>query len=245
MSSQSMPPVSVITKDWDWLKTHILLLAVTGIFVVGSVYGVESLIARHDAASAAKYSVLLATQIQQTQAVEKQLATDEAHWTQVEQTLLNQNAQLSKTIVTENKQVENQRKADATLNAQQAAERLTQQTKAASGEVVASGDNVVVDLPITRSIVSDLDLLVGTQDTLKATQTQLVNETTIADNAKSDAAAKNTLITNLKAQNDAQVKSCDARIALVKAQARKGKLKWFVSGVVVGFIGKRLLLGRW
>lgn len=245
MSSQSMPPVSVITKDWDWLKTHILLLAVTGIFVVGSVYGVESLIARHDAASTAKYSVLLDTQIQQTQAVEKQLATDEAHWTQVEQTLLNQNAQLSKTIVTENKQVENQRKADATLNAQQAAERLTQQTKAASGEVVASGDNVVVDLPITRSIVSDLDLLVGTQDTLKATQTQLVNETTIADNAKSDAAAKNTLIMNLKAQNDAQVKSCDARVALVKAQARKGKLKWFVSGVVVGFIGKRLLLGRW
>lgn len=229
-----------LKADYSWLTHHLILLAITGVLIISGIYGVESIIVQHDEAAASKYSSILAAQVQQTQVVEKQLASDEEHWTQVEKSLLDQNAQLSKTIATERQQIEVQRKVDATLNAQQAAERLTQQTKASVGEIVANGDNVIVDLPITRGLVSDLDLLDETQVTLAATQTQLANETTIADNAKADSAAKSTVITNLQAQNDAQVKSCDAQIAVVKAKARRSKLKSFAAGFVAG-----ITLGIW
>jgi hypothetical protein len=246
-SSPSQPHFTnaVLIKDLSWFTHHIILLAIAAGLVFGAVYFVENLISKHDVANAAVTAKILATQEEQTKAIQTQLTTDESHWTQIEQTLLAQNAQLTKTIENEHVQIEKQRTVDATLTAQEAATRLAQQTQAKSGEVVAQGDNIVLDLPITRSIVSDLDLLVGTQAELQNTQTQLKNETTIAGNDQTNINEQAALITSLKTQNADQIKSCSAQIAVVKAKDRKSKIKWFFSGVIVGFIGKRLALGSW
>lgn len=229
-----------IRTDYNWIVNHLILLAVTGLLVFLGIYGIENLIEKHDAVVANRDSQILSAQVQQTQAIEKQLTSDEAHWTQIEQALLAQNAQLAKTIASEKLQLAKQVQENATLTAQQAAERLIEQTKATIGEIAASGDNVVVDLPIARKLVDTGDTLVATKIELANTQTQLTNETTIADNAKADAAGKDTVISNLKATNAAQIKSCDAQISLVKAHARKGKLKAFALGFVTG-----ITLGIW
>lgn len=236
---------AVLIRDWSWITHHLILLAVSAVMAVGAVYLVESLIAKHDVANASATAQILATQVAQTKAMQAQWEVDQAQWAQTEKALLSQNSQLAKTIETDHAQVVKQRTIDATLTAQEAATRLAQQTAAKPGEVVAQGDAVLLDLPITRSVVSNLDLLAGTQSELINTQTQLSNETTVANNATENVAEQTKIITSLKAQNVDEINSCKAQIAVVKAKDRKSKIKWFFSGVVVGFIGKRLALGSW
>jgi hypothetical protein len=229
-TTTAAPPVSVITKDWDWLKTHIVLLAITGALVLGSVWEVENLIAKHDTLEASRYTALLQQANQQTQTVQKQLATDEDHWNTVQAQLLSERQTLENTIEKQNEELAKQQKVDASLTAQEAAERLATQTSAAPGEIVANGDILDIDLPITRSIVSDLDLLGATQANLKTTQTELTNETTLYNNSQAQVAEQKTLVTAQQNQLTTAQKTCDAR---VKA-ASKGRFKTFIKGVGVG-----------
>jgi hypothetical protein len=229
---------SVIAKDWAWLTSHLLALIVVGGLIVGGVLGVEKLVQDHDVANATKYTTLLAQQTQQTQALQKQLQADEAQSAQIEAQLLAQNAQLTKQISARNIAVAAQVKTDATLSTQQAAARLAQQTNASAGEVTASDASVTLDLPITRAVVSDLDELPVVTANLADTTTKLNNETTVATNAQSDLSAADKVITAQTAQMADATKACNAQIAVVKAKARRSKIKSFLVGLGVG-------LGLW
>lgn len=235
------PLSSKLAQDWHWLTQHLIALVIVAGMAFGGVYFVENLISHHDEQTSQKYATILAAQTQQTQTLQKQLSTDEANWAQVEAQLLAQNAQLTKQITARNQAVAIQVQTDATLSATDAAARLTTQTHAAPGEVLASGNDVTIDLPITRAIVSDLDQLPVVQDDLADTKAQLVNETTVATNAQTDATdAKKVIAAQVIQLADAD-KSCKAQIAVVNANARKGKLKWFGIGWVAGFVSAKLL----
>jgi hypothetical protein len=210
------------------------------VLVIASVWGVESLIYRHDSQTSAKYNAIVAAQTQQTQILQKQLQTDEASWAQVEAQLLAQNAQLTQQITARNQAVAAQVKNDATLSTQQAAARIAQQTNAAPGEVVASANDVTIDLPITRVITADLDQLPVAESDLADTTSQLKNETQIATNAQADATEAKKVVAAQVAQLADQDKACKAEVATVRSDARKGKLKWFFIGVFTGFIGGHL-----
>jgi hypothetical protein len=228
----------VIAKDWSWILSHLLALIVVGALVVGGVYGVETLISNHDAQTATKYNAILAIQTTQVQTLQKQLSTDEASWATVEAQLLAQNAQLTQQISARNQVVAAQVKTDATLSAQDSALRISQDTKAAAGEVTAQNNNVVLDLPVTRTVVADLDMLPAVQTDLKDTQTQLVNEITVATNAQADTADAKKVIAAQTTQLVDADKACQAQIKAVNAKARRGKLKAF-------FIGAATVLGFW
>jgi len=219
---------------------HLFTLAIVGVLVIASVYGVEKLIYAHDSQTSAKYNAIVAAQTQQTQILQKQLQTDEASWAQVEAQLLAQNAQLTQQITARNQAVAAQVKNDATLSTQQAAARIAQQTNAAPGEVVASANDVTIDLPITRIITSDLDQLPVAESDLADTTSQLKNETQIATNAQSDATEAKKVVAAQVTQLADQDKACKAEVATVRSDARKGKLKWFFIGVFTGFIGGHL-----
>jgi hypothetical protein len=231
------PTPSIIAKDYAWVTHHLISLALVGILTIGGIYGVESLIAKHDSQNSAKYEAILAAQTQQTQTLQKQLQADEEQSAQIEAQLLAQNSQLAQQISARNQAVVAQVKSDATLSTQDAAARLSQQTNATAGEVTAQGNNVTIDLPITRAVVSALDELPVVQANLDDTQKQLVNETTIATNAQTDATdAKKVIAAQVTQMADAD-KACKADIATVKAQARKSGLKWFLIGLVTGLVG--------
>ena len=230
------PVTSTLLKDWHWLTQHLVALVIVIVLTFGGIYFVESLVAKHDAANSAKYEQILAAQTQQTETLQKQLSTDEANWAQVEVQLLAQNAQLTHQISQRNQVVAVQVKADATLSAAQSAVRITQQTSAGPGEVVATGDAVTLDLPIARAITTDLDRLSLAQADLADTQTQLVNETQIATDAKADAANEKNLIAAQDVELADQKKYYTAQITTLNANARKGKLKWFGIGFIVGFV---------
>jgi hypothetical protein len=231
----------VIGKDWSWVLSHLLALIVVGGLIIGGVYGVESLIARHDSATASKYSAILAAQTTATQILQKQLQADEEQSAQIEAQLLAQNSQLAQQISARNQAAATQVKTDATLSAADSANRITVQTKAGPGEVTAQGNDVVLDLPITRAVVADLDELPVVEANLTDTQKQLANETTVATNAQSDVAdAKKVIAAQVTQMADAD-KACKAQITTLKSQNRKNTWKHLLLGGAI-FEGIRLYL---
>jgi len=231
---------SVITRDINYLKHHLLLLVAAAVLIFGAVYGVESLMAGRAAENDAKWQTILNTQIAQTQLLQQKLATDEANWAAVNAQLLATNQKLSGMIDARDKQLQDQLKKNATLTAVEAAQRLEQQTQAKPGEITVSGNTVTLDLPITQQVVSTYDKLVVLQTDLADTKTQLKNETAVTVNLQQNIDRQKEVITGLETVNKDQFKACDAQVKNLKAQARKSKTKWFFVGVAVGYLGRVL-----
>lgn len=218
----------------SWLSHHIVSLVVIAVLTMGAVYGIESLIARHDADSAQRYETILATQAQNTKTLQTQLTIDEQNWTQQRQDDLKLIGQLSTAISQRNQQTAAQVKIDTTLSAQDAASRLTTQTKAGDGDIVPQGNTVIVALPVARQIVGDLDQLGAAILNEADLQKQLDTETQIATSALLDVDAQKKLVASLGQQLVDQKKADDAALVAEKAKARKSKIKWFIAGFLVG-----------
>lgn len=243
MSTNPSPLGTAIAKDWSWFLSHLTAIAMVAGLLVGGVYFVENLEAKHDAKQTALYSTLAAQSAAQVSTLTSELKQNEENWANVQAQLLSQNEKLAEDVAAKNQQLSVQVKTDATLNAQDAADRLAQQTQAAPGEVRAQEDTVNLSLPVTRRIVSDLDTLPVLQSNLTSTQTQLSNETTIAANAQSDSASKQKIIDAQVTQIANNEKACNAQISLVKSQARKSQIKAFFAGaaaVAVAILGHAL-----
>jgi hypothetical protein len=230
------PVVSSITTDWNWIKAHAALLVLVASLTAGSVYGVTNIIANHDAANAKLADARLAVATAQTTAAQQQLAQEQTQLLALVQQLQAQNAKLSQSIVQRNAQTATQVKTDATLNAQEAAVRLSTQTQAQPGEVVAANDTVVLDLPMSRRVVGDLDLLVSAQNNLSDTQTELANETQLFNKSQEEVADQTKVISDLQAQSKEQTVAYNMELTAVKAQARRGKIKAFFIGFGTGFV---------
>ena len=232
---------TVVKNDLTWLKTHAILVIIVVFLSLGAVYGIESIIAKHDAENAARWNNILHVQQAQTQAISDKLTADEKNWTQQNAQQEAVITQLTTLISQRDKNTAAQVQKDATLSAAEAAQKITQQTKAQPGEVSAQQDNVVLDLSVSRTVAAGLDQLPTVQADLSDTKKQLTSETTIATNLQNNVNEQQSLIDSMKKQADAADKSCKADITLVKAQARKSKIKWFLIGVVTGIIGSHYL----
>jgi hypothetical protein len=235
--------VSFLTSaetDLTWLRGHLLALVVVGALIFGGVYGVESLVARHDATTESKWTTILKNQTDQNTLLQTQITADEARSAAIQTQLLAMNAQLSAARNTRDTQTAVAVKQVPTLSAEQTAQSLTQQTGANVGEITASSDTVILDLPIAHVLLSDALLVPTVQADNKDLATELANETTIANNAVADVAAQKKLVLGLEDQITTTAKVSAAEIKTLKAQARRSKLRWFLSGVIVGFIGRTL-----
>lgn len=227
-------PTSTLPGDLKWLASHITLLLVVALLIAGGVYGVESLLSRRAAENDAKWEVILKQQTAQTQTIQQQLTADEANWARIQSQLLAQNAKLASEITTRDQQTQQQVKQDATLNAQQAAVRLATQTSANQGEITVDGNSLVLDLPVTTRIVSDLDILASTQADLEDTKQQLVNETQVAMTAQNDVAEQKTLVVAQQKQLADAQQACKAQVAALNAKHRKSLLKTIVISLGIG-----------
>jgi nitrate reductase alpha subunit len=225
---------STLRTDLKWIGTHLIILTVVVGLAGGLVYEFEGLLEKHDLATEAKYNSLLAAQAQQNQT---DLATLEAHYTQLEQltqAAMKQNTELSQTIANEKTALSQQEQQNATLTAQQAAADLAEQTNAKAGEIVAGNDIVTVDMPIARQLVDNNDALVATQSELTNTQTQLTNETSVANSAQSTVTQQTTVIAGLQKQNTEQVAACTAEVAAINKKNKRSMIKRILIAVGVG-----------
>lgn len=232
---------SSVQTDFSWFKAHLLSLVLVAVLIFGAVYGVDSMIARHDAANDSKWSQILKTQTDQNTVVQTQLAADEAQWAAERAQLLAVNSQKAQAIIIRDNAAAVAVQQVPTLSAAQTAQGLATQLGANSGEIVAGTDTITVDLPVAHTLLSDAILLPSVKADNVDLKTQLTNETTIATNAEADTAEQKKLVVGLQDQITITAKANAAQIASIKASARKSKFKYFIAGVVVGFIGKGLI----
>ena len=157
-TTPSIFPTSLL-NDWKWLTTHLILVGVLILVLLGGVYEVNAIIERHDAARSTADAKVLAQVVQQTASLQSALDADQkasavrdAAATATINTLLSQaaarDAQLKQTLA-----------ANATLTAVQAAQKLTVQTGSAPGQITAAGNTVVADLPTAIKFVNAFDEL--------------------------------------------------------------------------------------
>lgn len=229
-------PITTVKNDLTWVKGHIFLLVVVMILVFVGVFGILNVLEKHDKERATELQQILAAQTQQTQILTTKLTQDEANWSVENAANRQLISTLAQSITKRDSALANQAKTNATLSAEAASQRLTQQTAAGPGEIAAQGDTVTMDLPVTRQVVQLLDTLPVVQADLADTQKQLGAETVVATNLQANLTEQKDLVGSLQTQNTDQVKACAAQVKDLKAQARKGKAKWFGIGFISGFL---------
>lgn len=255
MASAPVTPATpgLITKvenDVVFLKSHALVLLLALALIVGAILGgvglVEHLVEAHDARVAAaqlkKENVDTAT----TAALMAQLQKDSAaaNARDAQQSALIQS--LAQQLIASRAQTAKQVSTDATLNAKDAGARLAQQTNAAAGDVTVNGDAVTMSLPLTRTVVADLDLLRQAQSDVTNLTGQLNAQAILTTDAKTQlvdankviAADKVELVQTIKADDAACVAS--TKIA-VDAEAKKGRKHAILSAIGTA-IGMAFLL---
>ncbi len=225
--------------NFDYIKHHILLLVVVALLIFGAVYGIESLIASHDAANATKYAQILQEQEKQTAVLEARLEQQESQWQQQNQTQLALIQKLGASITQRNAQLTQTKQQNSTLSAEEAANTLVKLT--GDNQIKAVDSTVVLDLPAAISTVNTFDSLATLQANYSDVQQQLESERLIADNLQSDVDKQKDVIAAKDAQIAAQAKKYDGDVASLKAEARKSKLKWALFGAIGAGIARALL----
>lgn len=218
--------VTAVEKDWKWLTTHLVLVGVLLASVAGAVYGVESLVAKHDEQVAAKYAAIATLANQQNQQFQTQVLAQMKALSDQNQQLANSNAQLAAALTQRQKVEVEIPKQVGTMTATQVATQL-------GG--TATGDNVTLPLPAAQTALTDVLLVPQLQSDKKDLQDQLTNETQIATNNKKLYDDEVVALTGEQKAHAADNKASATEITALKADARKSKLKWFGIGVLVGY----------
>jgi hypothetical protein len=204
---------------------HLLLAAS---LVYGGIVGIEDLLDRHDQKAAAaqltRENVDTSTTTALLAQLQKQQADDEARDAQAMATIQS----LAKQMSISRSQTAQQIATDVTLDAQTAATKLVAQTKTSPSDAAASGNTVVVSLPLARIIVANLDELPQAQADVTNLQGQLVAETTLATDTKAQLDTANQTIDADKVELVAAVKADNAQCKVeVDAQAKKDRKRGF------------------
>lgn len=223
-----------IESDLTWLKAHLVLLALVVILVFGSVYGIESLIARHDTERESKDQANLSAIQANSASLQQRLQQDEvasaARDAQYQQII----SQLSATIASQNVTLAKQIKTNATLTPVETAAAIAKKTNAASTDVIAQNDTVTLSSGEAKKINNALDTLTTVQAELVETQKEVLAQTDLTAEANNTIAEQKAVIASQESEIKAGDKVCEDRITVVTAKARRGKLKAFFWGVLVG-----------
>jgi adenine-specific DNA methylase len=245
----STPTPTNIVRDIAWIRGHVIALAIALAVIAGSILGgvslTEGFIERHDARVAAatqkaegvdtSAQAALLSQLQQEHAENE---ARDAQQVALIQTLIQQ-------MQAERAATAKQVTVDRSLDAADSAARLVQQTNSPPSAVSVAGDAVTMTLPLTRTVISDLDELTQSQKDVTNLTAQLDAQQTLTNDAKSEVSTANQVIaadkTELIATIKADVAACDVR---VNKQAAKDRKRGLVMSVLsaIGALAARAAL---
>lgn len=225
---------NVAKKDLSWIAHHLLLVGIVVAVLFLGVWSAESLIEKHDEKKAQQANVALQVVVDQVKKLEDHQAQNDAAVAQREAARDALIQSLVATIAKRDAALDQQIKKNATLTAQQAAARLSEQYKAQPGEITASGDNVIADLPLARSFVNTFDQLTACTANYSDTQKQLAAEQSRTSDLKTQVSDRDATIKGKDTELGKQKDKYEADIKVLNDKARKSKLKWFVAGVITG-----------
>jgi RNA-binding protein YhbY len=113
--------------------------------------------------------------------------------------------------------------ANQALTSSQTADAITKATNAKPGEVTAVNDTVVMDLPVSRTVLDSVQLVpLLQQDKVDLGKQLDLEKQSHASDVKADAA---------------QLQACKLDVVAQKKKTRKAVIKAFFLGLVVGIVG--------
>ena len=215
-------------------KTHeklILALIAAGLlwFAIGKI---DTLIQHHDDANLKQAQTIAVVQSQKDAAIAAQVAEDNATFTALQAKMQAQATALEQANIALATALTKQQKTDASLPPTDLANRWTALVPNAKPMVTPTG--LVVDIPSAVATVQQLEIIPVQQE-------EITNEQALVANGNALAVAQTKQVTDLTAQVTGlnlqlvdNTKVCNAQIAVVKADARRNKRRYFIAGFVAG-----------
>lgn len=220
-----------------FLKSHekLLIWLLCLIFATFATSRFLGWLASRDAHNAEIAHATLAAQVTQSQTQTLAGAQAESQYKSLVAQLMASNASLSAAVANRDLATQHQTLADISMQPPQLAARWTQLLAIGPSEVTPTASGYAVSPSAATSTMAELEA----NPALKA---DLADARTMAGNSTKQIGALQSLNSGLQSQilDDGSVlsatnKSCEADKATLRAQARKGKLKWFLIGFVSGF----------
>lgn len=239
-----MDTTSIETKiksELSWLQKHerLVLAVVAGLVLWFAIGKVDSLIANHDAANLQQAKVTAQVQEEKNQALAEQVSKDRLAYDTLAAKIEARDAQLQQMQVQLVAALTKQQQVDKTMTPTELTQRWNILVPEAGAAVTPSG----VSLPSegARATVIELEKAPVLTQELTAKTEELVNANALLKASGQQVVTLNDLVSGLqlKAADDAKV--CSTQIAVVKAEARKSKRKWFLVGYVAGFLSRQYI----
>jgi len=232
---------AVLKSELSWLQRHerLVLAVVAGLVLWFGIGKIDTLISNHDHANLEQSKVAAAVQQEKNDALAKQVAQDKAEYEALAAKIEARDAQLQALQVQLVSALTKQQAADRTMTPTELTQRWNVLVPEAGAAVAPTG----VTLPAegARATVIELEKAPVLTKQLEAKNEELTNAQSLLKAEGQQVSTLNDRVAGLQTQATLDAKVCTDQIAVVKADARKGKRHWFYAGMVVGFIGRQII----
>ena len=224
-----------------WIESHerLLLVAVAGVVLWFGIGRVDSLIARHDNANLQQAQVVAQAQADKTAAIAEQVAQQSAQYQALADKVQAQNAALVQANTELATALAKQQRTDASLPPTELVNRWSTLVPQAKPTVTPSG--VALDTPSAVATIQALEAVPVLTAQVSNTQKELDNAQSLVTAEGQQVTTLNTEVGSLRTQLGDNQAVCQAQIAVVRAEARKGKRRWFLVGFVTGFVSRQVI----
>ena len=227
----------------SWFKHHerFVLVAASLLFLTFGVYRGLGYLERRDQRIYDKRMAVLEAQVEANAATAKQNAVLAQQYADLAKQVMADNTKLALAITARDAATKVQIEKDKTLPPADLATRWEFLAGLPLGTVKPTpGDLFTISDPGARQTVVALETIPQLKADLEDTRTQNGNKDKQVTAQTGVIAGLHVEIDGLGRQIVDADKVCKAETTLLKAQARKSKLKWFVSGAVAGFLVRPL-----
>jgi hypothetical protein len=196
----------------------------------------------HDQKVLDRDKATLAADVQKNAAAAQAYKDSAAQFQQLSQQYAQQNASLEATNAALAANLGKQQATDRTLAPPQLAQRIITLANLGPSDIrPAPGNTFTVTNPGAGQIAATLEELPVVRDQLKNVTQERDNDVALLDKSKTNVTQLEGMVTGLNQQIKDGDKVCKDQVALVKAEARRGKRKWFIAGFIAGFVSKVFL----
>ncbi len=224
-----------------WLKAHerLLLVAVAGLALWFAIGKVDTLLVSHDKATVQQAQIIAQVQQEKNDALVAQMKKNDADKDALVAQVQARDAQLTQLQATLVTALANQQAKDKVLTPTDLTARLNTLVPTAGATVTPNG----VLLPEQGAVatVVELEKAPVLAKQLAASNEELTNAEKLVAAEGQQVTDRDVLITGLQTKSVDDAKVCTAQIALVKAEARKSKRRWFLAGVVTGWFARQVV----
>lgn len=232
-----------IKADLSWLQRHerLVLAVIAGVILWFSWGKINDMIINHDHANLEQAKVAAAVQQEKNDAVAKQMVKHDADMQALVTKVEARDAQLTQLQAQLVTALSKQQAADRTMAPTELATRWLQLVPEADPLTLDSQGGLRVSTEGARATVIELEKAPVLTKQLEAKSEQLDNAQKLLQAGNQQIIDRDGLITGLRTQAVLDAKVCTDQIAVVKAEARKAKRRWFIIGFVTGFLSRQAI----